>query len=250
MIFLKLLNLVFLKFSNIKRTLAIFYFVTAWPQFFLDSLERADIMFRVTAKDEIFFDLFVDTAEAICKTARMLEDLMTNYCNINHKIKAIEDMEHECDQYVHRILEQLNKSFITPIDREDIHLIAKELDNITDAIESTAHRFYMLNVKNIREESKILANLIVLCTAELREVMVDLKNMKKSTMLRKRIIEVNRLENEGDEIFRNAITQLFASENDPLEVIKWKEIYEYLENTLDACEDVANIAEGVIMKNA
>lgn len=207
-------------------------------------------MFRVTAKEERFFDLFVETIDATCKTAQMLEDLMTNYCDVNSKVKAIEEKEHECDQHVHNIFEQLNKSFITPIDREDIHLLAKELDNITDAIESTAHRFLMLNVKTIREESKLLAKLIVHCTTELREVMVDLKNMKKSTTLQKRIIEVNRLENEGDNIFRRAITQLFASENDPLEVIKWKEIYEYLENTLDACEDVANIAEGVIMKNA
>jgi predicted phosphate transport protein (TIGR00153 family) len=207
-------------------------------------------MFRVTAKEEIFFDLFVETVEATCKAAQMLEDLMTNYCDVGSKIKAIEEKEHQCDQYVHGIFEQLNKSFITPIDREDIHLIAKELDNITDAIESTAHRFQMLNVKKIREESRLLAKLIVQCTAELREVMADLKNMKKSATLQKRIIEVNRLENDGDNIFRRAITELFASESDPLEVIKWKEIYEYLENTLDACEDVANIAEGVIMKNA
>jgi Phosphate transport regulator (distant homolog of PhoU) len=217
---------------------------------FFKNFERADKMFRVTAKEEIFFDLFVETVDATCKAAQMLEDLMNNYCDVHNKIKAIEEKEHECDQHVHRIFEQLNKSFITPIDREDIHLIAKELDNITDAIESTAHRFHMLNVQSIREESKLLAKLIVQCTAELRAVMADLKNMKKSTSLQKKIIEVNRIENEGDNVFRQAITQLFASEKDPLEVIKWKEIYEYLENTLDACEDVANIAEGVIMKNA
>jgi predicted phosphate transport protein (TIGR00153 family) len=206
-------------------------------------------MFRITAKEEIFFDLFVETADATCKAAQMLEDLMNNYTDVNQKIKAIEEKEHQCDQHIHNIFEQLNKSFITPIDREDIHLLAKELDNITDAIESTAHRFHMLNVKTIRTESKLLAKLVVQCTAELREVMADLKNMKKSTTLQKRIIEVNRLEDEGDNIFREAITQLFATETDPLEVIKWKEIYEYLENTLDACEDVANISEGVIMKN-
>jgi uncharacterized protein len=207
-------------------------------------------MFRVTAKEEKFFDLFEETAEATCHAALLLEDLMNNYSDVDLKIKAIEKIEHECDQYLHNIFERLNKSFITPIDREDIHLIAKELDNITDAIESTAHRFQMLNVKIIREESKLLARLIVQCTTELRGVMAELKDMKKSTTLQQRIIEVNRIENEGDNIFRTAITQLFASESNSLEVIKWKEIYEYLENTLDACEDVANIAEGVIMKNA
>lgn len=207
-------------------------------------------MFRITPKEEIFFTLFVETTEASCRAAEKLEALMCNYTNIDESIKEIEKIEHECDHYVHRIFEQLNKSFITPIDREDIHLIAKELDNITDAIESTAHRFRMLNVREIREDAKKLAKLIVECTRELRDVMSELKNMRRSVCLRAKIIEINRLENEGDDIFRNAITELFASSQDPMEVIKWKEIYEYLENTLDACEDVANTSEGVIMKNA
>lgn len=207
-------------------------------------------MFRVTAKELAFFDLFVETAEEACHAAEMLEDLMLDYTHIKQKVKAIEEIEHNCDKLVHKIFDRLNKSFITPIDREDIHLIAKELDNITDEIESTAHRFIMLNVTAIRPEAKKLARLIVEGTKELREVMRELKNMQKSTILCPKIIEVNRIENDGDEIFRNAITELFASESNTLEVIKWKEIYEYLENALDACEDAANIAEGVFMKHA
>jgi predicted phosphate transport protein (TIGR00153 family) len=207
-------------------------------------------MFRITPKEEIFFSLFVETMEASCLAAEKLDALMSNYKNIEESIKEIEEIEHKCDHCVHQIFEQLNKSFITPIDREDIHLIAKELDNITDTIESTAHRFRMLNVREIREDAKKMAKLIVECTRELRDVMADLKNMRRSASLRAKIIEVNRLENEGDEIFRNAITNLFASSQDTMEVIKWKEIYEYLENTLDACEDVANTSEGVIMKHA
>lgn len=207
-------------------------------------------MFRITAKEEVFFDLFVETAENTCKSARMLEELMNNYVDIEARIKAIEETEHECDRRIHKILKLLNKSFITPIDREDIYLIAKELDNITDAIEATAHRFRMLNVKFIREDAKKLASLIVACTSELKGVMCEIKNMKKSTILEKRVIEVNRIEDEADEIYRNAITRLFVTEKDAVEVIKWKEIYEYLESTLDACEDVANIVEGVVMKHA
>jgi predicted phosphate transport protein (TIGR00153 family) len=207
-------------------------------------------MFRITRKEEIFFDLFVNTTEGTCQAAKMLDDLMNNFVDVTEKTKKIEEMEHQCDLHVHEIFEQLNKSFITPIDREDIHLIAKELDNITDAIESTAHRFIMLNVQSIPEDAKKLAKLTVDCTQELKNVMAELKNMKKSTILREKIIEVNRIENIGDNIFRSAMTNLFATEKDPMEVIKWKEIYEFLENTLDACEDVANIAEGVIMKNA
>ena len=207
-------------------------------------------MFRITAKEGIFFDLFVATAEDTCIAAKMLEELMENYTNINEKINAIEEIEHKCDGHVHKMLEHLNRSFITPIDREDIYLIAKELDNITDAIESTAHRFRMFNVKGIKDDAIRLAKLITQCTEELVDVMSELKKMKTSKKLSEKIIKVNSIENEGDDIFRSAMQSLFVSENDALEVIKWKEIYEYLENTLDACEDVANIVEGVAMKNS
>lgn len=207
-------------------------------------------MFRVTPKEEIFFDFFVETAQSSCKSAEMLEELMINYVSVAEKVKAIEETEHACDLLIHKIMEQLNKSFITPIDREDIYEIAKELDNITDDIEATAHRFNMFNVKSIREDALKLAKLIVQCTKELKEVMIELKNMKRSKTLKDKIIEVNRIEDEGDNIFRHAMANLFITEKDAIEVIKWKEIYEYLENTLDACEDVANIIEGVVMKNA
>jgi uncharacterized protein len=213
-------------------------------------MKEGIFMFRVTKREEIFYSMFVETAENTCKAALMLEDLMTNFTDVDNKIKKIEDVEHECDKRVHKILAQLNKSFITPIDREDIYLIAKELDNITDDIEATAHRFNMFNVSSIREEAKKLTELIVVSTKELKDVMSELKNMKKSKTLKEKIIEINRIENEGDEIYRSAMTSLFKHEKDAIEVIKWKEILEYLENTLDACEDVANIIEGVVMKNA
>lgn len=207
-------------------------------------------MFRMTAKEAIFFDLFTDTAEDTCKAAKMLEDLMKDYVRIPEKVRAIEEIEHKCDGHVHKMLEHLNRSFVTPIDREDIHVIAKELDNITDNIESTAHRFKMFNVTSIRPDALNMAELIIKCTEELKGVMAELKNMKTSKVLTDRIIEVNNIEDAGDEIYRSAIQTLFTSETNALEVIKWKEIYEYLENTLDACEDVANIIEGVVMKHA
>ncbi len=124
------------------------------------------------------------------------------------------------------------------------------MDNITDDIEATAHRFNMLNVRSIPGDAVKLAKLITTCTNEVKNLMIELKNMKKSKTLNNIIIEINRLENEGDEIFRSAIAKLFVTEKDAIEVIKWKEIYEYLENTLDDCEDVANIVEGVVMKHA
>jgi len=207
-------------------------------------------VFRTTRKEEIFYDLFVETAEKASLAARKLDDFINNYVNVNEKVRAIEEIEHDCDICIHNIMQQLNKSFITPIDREDINQIAKELDNITDAIESTAHRFKMFNIMTITEETKKLTSLIVMCTDELKGVMGELKYMKTSKLLTKKIIEVNRIENEGDAIYRDAIALLFVNEKNTIDVIKWKEIYEFLEKTLDACEDVANIVEGVVMKNA
>lgn len=207
-------------------------------------------MFRITQKEEIFFDMFVKAADKSCQAAKLLDDLVTDYVCVDKKIDAIEEIEHECDLLVHDIMKQLNKSFITPIDREDIFEIAKELDNITDAIESTAHRFRMFGIESIPTDAKTLASLIVTCTEELKGVMAEMKNMKTSKTIIPKVIEVNRIENMGDKVFREAITTLLSTCQNSVEVIKWKEIYEFLENTLDACEDVANIVEGVVMKNA
>lgn len=207
-------------------------------------------MFRITRKEEEFFDLFVEASEKSMEAAKLLEDLMTNYVDVSRKIDDIENIEHQCDMHVHKILQKLNASFITPIDREDIYLIAKELDTITDSIEATAHRFKMYNVTSIREDAKAMAKLITRCTSELTNLMHELKKMKDNKVLKEKIIEVNRLEDDGDGIFRTAVSKLFVTQEDATEVLKWKEIYEHLESTLDACEDVANIVEGVVMKHA
>jgi predicted phosphate transport protein (TIGR00153 family) len=207
-------------------------------------------MFRVTAKEERFFDYFIETSEIICKAAQLLDDLTNNYNNVNEKIKSIEDAEHACDNMVHKILNELNKAFITPIDREDIYTIARELDNITDDIEAAAQRFSMYNVKQVRPDVLKLSKLIVNATSELKNVMTEMKNMKNSKTLEDKIIEVNNIEDDGDTAFRDAMANLFLTEQDAVEVIKWKEIIELLENTIDACEDVANIVEGVVMKHA
>lgn len=207
-------------------------------------------MFRVTPKELIFFDLFVESANNACIAAEMLLDLMEDYNDVHDKTLKIESCEHDGDKCVHTIMNKLHLSFITPIDREDIDILAKELDNITDSIEATAHRFTMFNVIAIREEAISLARLIIQATKELKDLMAELKFMKRSESLMKKVIEVNRIEDEGDEIYRNAITKLFLTETDAIEIIKWKEIYEFLEATLDACEDAADLVEGVVMKHA
>lgn len=207
-------------------------------------------MFKITPKEEKFFDLFIANAETSYRSAVLLKEFMDDFTNTEAKYAGIKEMEHDGDNQLHGIFEQLNKSFITPIDREDIHAIAKAMDDITDFIEQTASRFLMYNVNAIPAEAKEVASMIVDCTKEVVDLMIEMKSMKKSTKLIDKIIEINRIEEQGDAAYRSTIKTLFNNGTPALEVIKWKDIYENLENVLDACEDVANIVEGVVMKHA
>jgi predicted phosphate transport protein (TIGR00153 family) len=207
-------------------------------------------MLKPRKNDQVFFELFIKVIDDTCIAAEKLENLFKDYSDADNKIRSLEEFEHSCDRTVHDLIDHLNHSFITPFDREDIFLITKVIDNIMDNIESTAFDLELLNIQEIRSESFAMAELIVKCTKELRCVVGELNHMKTSKTIQKEIIEVNRIENQGDEVYRNSIKNLFSSEKDPIEIIKWKEIYEYMEKTLDACEDVANIIEGIVSKNA
>lgn len=207
-------------------------------------------MFSLTPKEDKFFDLFVETANIAYKASNLLVEFLKDLGNAEENLKKIKEVEHEGDRKQHEILEQLNKTFITPFDREDIYLIAKDMDDIIDYIESTASRFVMLNVNNCTEEAEMLSRMVVKCCEEIIILMQELKNMKTSKELSKKIIEINRLEEEGDRVSRKAIKDIFRGNMEVIEVIKWREVYQYLEDTLDACEDLANVIEGVVMKNA
>jgi uncharacterized protein Yka (UPF0111/DUF47 family) len=147
-------------------------------------------------------------------------------------------------------MEALNKTFLTPIDREDIYEIARALDDVVDLIEATASRFVMFNITESREYAKVLADMISQCCKEIIKLMTAMKTMKKTQPLTASIIEINRLEDQGDNDFRIAVRALFTSNEPTIEVIKWREIYDFFEQTLDACEDVSDIVEGVVMKHA
>jgi len=207
-------------------------------------------MFSLSPKEDKFFELFRATAEIACEASLKLVDYMSDGEFSEEKNMEIKDIEHKGDKMQHEILKQLNKSFITPFDREDIYAIAKGLDDIIDHIEYTASRFIMLNIDKPTEEARELGDLIAQSCVEVKNVMEEMKSMKSSKELAAKIIEVNRLEEVGDKLSRKAIKDLFRSDKPVLEIIKWREIYEALENTMDACEDVANAVEGVVMKNA
>ncbi|ADK14312.1 MULTISPECIES: DUF47 domain-containing protein [Clostridium] len=207
-------------------------------------------MFAFTPKEDKFYEFFVQTANIAYTEAKLLLDFLNNLENSEENLKKLKEVEHEGDKKQHEILEQLNKTFITPIDREDIYAIANDMDNIIDYMESTASRFVMFNVSECTEDAISLSKMIVQCCKELIIIMEELKNMKTSKQLSKKIIEVNRIEEDGDIVSRKAIGDIFRKDIEVIDVIKWREIYQYLEDTLDACEDLANVIEGVVMKNA
>lgn len=206
-------------------------------------------MFKTTKKDLIFFDLFSVVMDDTCKAAEILQDLFTNYTDIEDKIRAIEKLEHSCDRTIHDIIEHLNRSFITPIDREDIFLIAKEIDNIIDNIEATAQGLRLFSITRIRPQTVEMARLITQSATVLSVVVGELKQFKTSKILQQKIIEVNHIENDGDTTYNKIMQELFSKEQNPVEIIKWKEIIENMESTIDECEEVANMIEGIVSKN-
>lgn len=207
-------------------------------------------MLKPRKSDQIFYDLFSSVLTDTCTAAEKLDKLFRNYADADEKIEELEDLEHRCDKTVHDLINHLNHSFITPFDREDIFLITKVIDNIMDYIEATAYGLRLLNIDKIREESLEMTALTIKCCEELGKVIAELPKMKSSKTLQAKIIEVNRIENQGDVIYRRLVRNLFTTEHDPVEIMKWKEIYEGMEKTLDSCEDVANIIEGIVTKNA
>ena len=207
-------------------------------------------MFLLSPKEEKFFDMFIASARTISRAAELLREMMNDLGNAEAEFKKIKDIERKGDQQLHAIFEQLNHSFITPIDREDIYGIGKQMDDIADHIEAAASRFVIFGITAAPDEAKTIGDLIVECTRELIALMEEMKRMKKSKKIIAKIIEINRIEEECDGLYRKAIKDLFCGQTPVLEIIKWKDIYERLEQSIDACEDVANIVEGVVMKYA
>ena len=207
-------------------------------------------MFNLSPKEDKFFDMFVTYSEIINKSSVLLKEFLMDVSNPQEKYKAIKVLEHEGDQLLHSIFEELNKSFITPIDREDIHMIGRTLDDIIDEIDVTSSRLVIFNITEVRPQAVAFCDVIIQATKEVIKLMTELKTMKKSKILPEIIKDINHLEDKGDLIFRDAISELFNGRTADLEVIKWKEIFEKLEGCLNSCENLANIVDGVVMKNA
>lgn len=197
---------------------------------------------------------FFHNVQGFCGLTRGMGEsfskVINDYGNAEEQIAELKTLESECDVKKHKILGQLNESFITPFDREDIVLIADQLDDIADYMEDIANKFVIYDVKVLREDAVEMGNIIVESTLHVKIIFDGLADSKKSDTTKAAIIEINRLENIADAIFRRAIAKLFREEKDPVEIIRWNGLYEGLEDALDACEHLADSVEGVMMKNA
>ncbi len=200
-------------------------------------------------RDSRFFHLFETAAANVASAAQVLLNLTCDPSQKTARTTELEDLEHCGDELTHDIIAELHRAFITPIDREDIFLIAKETDNIIDSMEAAAHRFVMFNISETTPAAQRLAQLISESSNVLVSIMHDLRKIKHIVVDNKLVVEINRLENEGDNVYREAVKELYSGNYEPLVVIKWREIYDHLEDTLDALEDVANIVEGIAMKH-
>ncbi|ENZ02372.1 DUF47 domain-containing protein [Clostridium thermobutyricum] len=206
-------------------------------------------MFNFNPREDKFFVMFIDEAKNIHESAILLKKGFENLDNKNEIAKLLGDLEHKGDLMVHDNIIELNNAFITPIDREDIFRIIKKMDNVLDDIDSAANRLIMYDIKEVTEESLEMCDMIIEITSELLKLMEELKKIGKRNSMVEKIREINAIEHKGDKLYRRTITNLFKN-TDPIEIIKWKDIYLILENTLDSCEQIAAIVEGVVMKHA
>src|SRR5581483_10916006 len=203
-------------------------------------------MVRLVPKDHSFFQMFTAMSDNLIAGARVLVELFTNYTDIEVKIEEIRRIEHIGDDLTHDVLTKLNQTFITPLDREDIHQLASKLDDVLDFINAATARIVMYRITNPPAAAGELANIILMQSEELRKAM---SLIQKNGNILAHCVEINRLENEADAVAQQAIAKLFEREKDPINLIKVKELLEYLERATDKAEDVADVLETVVLKN-
>ena len=204
-------------------------------------------MVRLIPKDTSFFEMFAAMSNNLIDAARALVDLFADYHNVEAKIEDIRRIEHRGDEMTHSIMRKLNQTFITPFDREDIHTLASSLDDVVDFINAACARIVMYRITDPPAEAGQLARLIL---AQCEELEKAVTNLQKSDDVLRHCVEINRLENEADQVSRVAIARLFEDETNPVTLIKIKELLEFLETATDKAEDVADVLETVVLKNA
>ena len=206
-------------------------------------------MFNLLPKDTVFFDLFEALAQHGVNAAQNLRDLAHQFPEITGPLQKIRESEHAADELAHQALDRLDRTFITPFDREDIHTLIGELDDIIDTIDALAKRFPLFHIRQMEEGFVKQADLLVEATTVVRDAVSRLRANRKLSDLSKLLIEIHHKESVGDDNHHAAMSRLFEGSTDPLEVIKWKELYDYIEEAIDGCEDVGNVIERIVLKN-
>ena len=202
--------------------------------------------FSLIPREEKFFTDFIGLAEELRKGARLLKQMLASSPPDIAKVEEIKGIEHACDKITRGIIDRLNRTFVTPLDREDIHALAGSLDDVMDAIDAAAAVVRLYKIQNVRAGARRLADIIV----EAADLICDgMTALEQSKGLAGPAIEINRLENEADRVHQQAVTKLFDDERDPIVIMKWKEALDFLEDATDRCEDVANVLEGVMVKH-
>ena len=206
--------------------------------------------FIITPTDTKFYDLFEQSAANLVTAAEELVDLFNNYKDVEAKAKRLKELEHHGDEITHQIIQKVNLTFVTPLDREDIALLAHTLDSVMDFIEAAGRTAFLYRISQSTERARQLVAVVARLAHTLNEVLPCLRRRKQFKKVMEQCVEINRLENEADDIHHAAMAELFDECHDACEVIKWRELYQHMEDATDRGEDVADILEGIVLKHA
>ncbi|HYV34566.1 MAG TPA: DUF47 family protein [Gemmataceae bacterium] len=205
--------------------------------------------FSLIPREMRFFDMFDEATALIHESADRFLDMLTHFDNVSERGQRIKADEEACDDIVGKIIKALDRSFITPFDREDIHTLATKLDNVMDRMEQTSHRFVVFRIDRPTPEAVNLARIIRDCCVNLEQAIRQCRDMRRPHSIKERLLEISRLENEADRIYRKEDATLFAKDsNDLLSLIKWRELYTWLEETVDACKDASQVVSEIVIK--
>jgi len=205
---------------------------------------------KLMPRADEFFEDFEKLAAATIDGARLLFDLLNNGDDITSRAQAIKDVEHRGDEIAHRAITRLHTQFITPFDRGEIHRLLSRIDDVLDLTDAASERLALYELTPMLPDARALSDVLLRTTMKMQEAVKGLRNVKDPAVVLQRCRELNELENEGDRLLRQGLADLFKSGRDPLTVMMWKEILDYIEQAIDRAEDVANVIEGVVLEHA
>jgi predicted phosphate transport protein (TIGR00153 family) len=211
--------------------------------------ERGRMKLKISQRTGEFFDLFGESARNLRAAVELLKDLIDDYHDVDLKVRRIQDREHEGDQVTHAIIRRLNTSFVTPMDREDIYQLATALDDVLDAVEAVSDLFLLHQIEAPLPQMRAQVDVLLRAAEQTEQALTVLPKMDRDR-LEPYWIEINTLENEGDQLYRHAVAELFSGEHRAMDVLRWKEVIENLEEALDGLENVANTIESIVLKHA